>query len=201
MYEQIRIVWIRVLVLPKSDGDKGFLERMDKAWRYLFMVAAALISPLVPLLLMDFNTRILSVFLLLLGTLVLPFVVEILGIISESAKIRFYSWAMIILCICGTANTYLYGGVLRPLLRTVLVPYVMSLSDFMLLTGLVISLITYGSMHYALRRLSRHFRANLKSELYREQIPDFHNGVGRTLFSMYIGYTAVGFFAIWYLLH
>jgi len=131
----------------------------------------------------------------------LPFGVEIWGIMSGSAKIRFYSWSMLILCIIATGSVYMYGGIWRVYLKPLLVPNVMSLSSFILLTSVISSTITCGSMRYSIGRLIHHFRANLKEKSYREQIPVFHSLEGR-IFVLILGlYTVVEFYAVWFLLH
>ena len=183
------------------NSDASFLEQTDKAWKYLFTLAAVLLSPIVNQLLTGFSTYVLAVFRLLLGIVLLPFGVEIWGIMSGSAKIRFYSWSMLILCIIATGSVYMYGGIWRVYLKPLLVPNVMSLSSFILLTSVISSTITCGSMRYSIGRLIHHFRANLKEKSYREQIPVFHSLEGR-IFVLILGlYTVVEFYAVWFLLH
>jgi hypothetical protein len=184
-----------------KNSDLGFLQRTDKAWRYLFMLATALLSPVVTQLLIGFNMHILAVLLLLVGVLVLPFVIEIWGIMSESVKLRFYSWTMVILCMIATGTIYLYGGILRVYLRPLLVPRSMSLGNFILLSSVIDGLITLEGMRQSIRRLIRHFLTNLKGKSYRADVPVFHDGMGWNFILIYVFYLCVEFSAVWFLLH
>jgi hypothetical protein len=197
MYEQIRIVWLRGLVLPKSDGDKDFLERMDKAWAFLFAVATVAFFSIVAQLLVDVKMHVLAVFV---GALVLPACVQVWGIISDSAKLRFYSWAMIVICIITFGMWYLYGLIWFPRIMPLLVPSFMDPFDFIMIFSTVDLIIVLVSMKFAIGRVVRHFRTNLKSKSRRIQIPEYRGLAPLNFFLLATAYmigTEQALYSLW----
>jgi hypothetical protein len=197
IYEKARTMW-GVLLLPKRDSDKDFLERMDKAWGFLFTVATVALLSVVAQLLVDIKMHIIVVFV---GALVLPAVVEVWGIISNSAKVRFYSWAMVIVCIVAVGMIYLYGFVWLAYVKPILVPSVMDLFSFVLIFNTVDTIIVIASMTYGIGRLIRHFGANLKSKSHRIQIPIFRGWLPFRFLLLFTFYVYAEYIPIWFLLH
>ena len=179
------------------ESDKAFLERMDRAWAFLFAVAATLLWSMVAQLLADFKTYILVVFV---GALVLPAFVEVGGIILDSAKARFYSWAMVIICIVAVGLVYLFSIWFEGI-RPLLVPSVMDLFSFVVIVNTIDAIIILSSMTYSIGRLIRHFRANLRSKSHREQIPIFHGWLPIRFMLIFTLYAYGEYIAFWYLLH
>jgi len=180
------------------ESDKDFLERMDKAWGFLFAVAAAALWSVVAQLLVDFKMHILVVFV---GALVLPALVEVWGIISDSAKARFYSWAMMIVCIVAIGMTYLYSSIWFVYVRPLLVPSIVDLLGFVLIFNTVDAIIVIVSMTCGIGRLVRHFRANLRKKSHLEQIPIFRGWLPFRFLLIFTLYVYGEYAAIWYLLH
>jgi hypothetical protein len=166
---------------------------MDKAWAFLFALITALAA------LLGLDMRNLGLFLILFGALVLPFIVEIYGILTESAKARFYSWAMTILCIIALGVLYWYGGIVLRYLKPVVVPSFIDLFNFALIFSTVDTLGSYFIMYISLSRLIRYFRTYLAEE-YRDEIPLFQGKSGLKYMLLFIFYLSLEYVALWYLL-
>jgi len=183
--------------LPKSDGDKDFLERMDKAWAFLFAVASVTLLTIVTQLMADIKIHILAVFV---GALVLPAVVEFWAIISNSAKLRFYSWTMTIICLIVFGMWYLYGLIWFPRIQPFLVPSLMDPYTFVWIFATIDLIIVLISMKLAIGRLVRHFRTNLKSKSQRIQIPEYRGFMPPNFFLIALVYfvaTEQALYSIW----
>jgi len=174
MYEQIRIVWIRVLVLPKSDGDKDFLERMHKLWQLLWVFAALLLSPVLWQLFFvgDHSSGTVSSFLILMGFIVLPFVIDSLGAVFGNVMMTFVSWVMLTTAVLTMLVMYLYTAFWRVHVLPLFVPSVMSRATFGFVWGIVDFFITIIPLIYIVRRLISYFQTNLKVKSHRRQLPN-----------------------------
>lgn len=174
MYERIRIVWIRVLVLPKGDGDKDFLERVHKLWQLLWIFAALLLSPVLWQLFYvgDHSSGTVSSFLILLGFIVLPFVVASLGTIFGKVMMIFVSWVMLATAVITMLVMYLYVAFWRVDVLPLLVPSVMSRATFGWIWGILDCFAIFIPLTYIERRLIRYFQANLRVKSYRRQLPN-----------------------------
>jgi hypothetical protein len=186
-------VWIRVLVLPKVDGDKDFLERAHKLWQLLWIFAALLLSPVLWQLFFvgDHSHGTVSSFLILMGFIVVPFVVDYLGTIFGNVKMTFVSWVMLATAIITMLVMYLYVAFWRVYVLPLFVPSVMSRGTFGYLWGIVDSFILFIPLAYIVRRLIHYFQANLKAKSHRRQLPNS--------FREFRAYMLLLFLSYWYL--
>jgi fumarate reductase subunit D len=159
--------------LPKSDGDKDFLERVHNLWQILWGFAALLLSPVLWQLFFvgDHSSGTVSSFLILLGFIVLPFVVGSLGTIFGKVMMTFVSWVMLATAILTMLVMYLYVAFWRVHVLPLFVPSVMSRATFGSLWGIVDFFVVLIPLTYIARRLIRYFQANLKVKSYRKQLP------------------------------
>jgi hypothetical protein len=159
----------------RSD-DKVFLDRTDKVWRYALALGAIFLSPVFVQLLLGYSARLLGIFLILLGGIILPYLVETRGIASDSARARCLSWIMVTASIIVTGEYYLYFAFWRGYAMPFFVPSVMSYPDYAyLFTPLIDTIVITVGMNYAASRVIRYFRTNLKRKSYRDQIPTLHS--------------------------
>jgi len=165
-----------------------------------FGLAALFISPLAASVVSElaagnFSPRLLSVLLILLGLVVSPFVVEIWGMASDSARRRLESWIMLPSAIIAMSVVYIYGAFWRPLLFPLLVPSVMGPATFGWVLGSVDGAISALALAYIVPRLIRYFQANLKAKSYRRQIPSLralkHETLGIFLFYWVLAHLTV----------
>jgi hypothetical protein len=147
---------------------------MHKAWQLLWGFAALLLSPVLWQLFFvgDYSPGNLSAFLILLGFIVLPFVVDSLGTIFGNAKTAFVSWIMLTTAILTMLVMYLYVAFWRVHVLPLFVPSVMSRAAFGWVWGIVDGFIVFIPLTYIVRQLIRYFQVNLKAKSYRRQIPN-----------------------------
>jgi hypothetical protein len=85
--------------LPAVSGtrndDKDFLDRTDNALRYRLTFSAGFLSGVWVQLLLNYSTRVLAAFLILVGGIALLFLMEMRTIASNSVRARFLSWIML----------------------------------------------------------------------------------------------------------
>jgi hypothetical protein len=150
--------------------DREFLDRTDKVWRYVLALGGIFLSP-VFVQLLNYSTRLLGTFLILLGGVVLPYIVEMRAIASDSIRARCLSWTMLAASIIVTGEYYLYRAFWMVYAMPFFVPSVMSYADYAVwFTALIDVMIIFVGMRYAASRVIRYFRTNLKGKFYRSQV-------------------------------
>jgi hypothetical protein len=180
----------------KSD-DKDFLARMDSVLRYGLMFGAAFLSGVSVQLLLNYSTRLLAVFLILVGGIALPFLMEMRAIASDSVRTRLLSWTMLVASITVTGEYYLYHAFWMTYAKSFFVPSVMTYPDYAVwMTALIDVIVIFSVMTYATHRIIRHFQANLKTKSYRNQIPSLREWVARDYqLRVFLLYWALGWIA------
>lgn len=179
------------------SNDKRFLDRTDKVWRYVLALGAIFLSPVFVQLLLNYSTRLLGIFLILLGGIVLPYLVEMRGVASDSVRARCLSWIMLTASIIVTGEYYLYHAFWMVYAMPFFVPSVMSYPDYAVwFTALIDTIIILVGMTYAASRVIRYFRTNLKRKSYRNQIPTLRSFfMGRDWLLVYGLYWSLAGFA------
>jgi hypothetical protein len=180
----------------RSD-DKEFLARIDSVLRYGLMFGAAFVSGVSVQLLLNYSTRLLAVFLILVGGIALPFLIEMRAIASDSVRTRLLSWTMLVGSIAITGEYYLYHAFWMTYARPFFVPSFMTYPDYAVwMTSFIDVIIILSVMTYASHRIIRHFRANLKTKSYRNQIPSLREWVGRDQLRVFFLYWFLTFVAM-----
>jgi hypothetical protein len=147
-------------------------------------------------LLLNYSTRLLAVFLILVRGIALPFLMEMRAIAADSVRARFLSWIMLAASINVTGEYYLYQAFWMTYVRPFFVPSVMTYPDFAVwMTAFIDAIIIYSGMTYSTRRIVRHFQANLKTKRYRNQIAAFRGSVRRDTIFVYFFYWCLAGFA------
>lgn len=177
-------------------ADEDFLERTDKAWSLVLALSGALISAVWIQLFLSYNSRLLAVFLILLGGIVLPLVFEIKGIVTKGARSRCLSWIMVITSMIVTGENYLYHAFWMTTVRPLFVPSVMTNADYAVwFTGFVDAIVIYSGMRYSTNRIVHTFRANLKTKGYRSQLPVHFNLNERNMQAILLFYLGLAAFS------
>ena len=192
--EADRVVMIAVS-RTRSD-DKDFLARMDSVLRYGLMFGVAFLSGVSIELLQNYSTRLLAVFLILVGGVVLPFLTEMRAIATDSVRTRLLSWTMLVASIIVTGEYYLYHAFWMTYAKPFFVPSVMTYPDYVVwVTAFIDVIVILSVLTYATHRIIRHFKANLKTKSYRNQIPSLREWVVRDQLKVFFLYWALAGFA------
>lgn len=145
---------------------------MDSVLRYGLTFGAAFLSGVSVQLLLNYSSRLLAAFLILVGGIALPFLMHERAIASDSVRTRLLSWTMLVGSITVTGEYYLYYAFWMTYARPFFVPSIMTYPDYAVwMTGFIDAIVILSVMTYATHRIIRHFRANLKTKSYRNQIP------------------------------
>jgi hypothetical protein len=160
------------------------------------MFGATFLSGVSVQLLLNYSTRLLAAFLILVGGTALPFLMEMKAIASDSVRTRLLSWTMLVASITVTGEYYLYHAFWMTYAKPFFVPSVMTYPDYAVwMTAFIDVAVIFPVMTYASHRIIRHFQANLKAKSYRNQIPSLREWVGRDQLRVFFLYWALAWFA------
>lgn len=150
-------------------------------------------------LIFDYDIQVLGQFCLLLLCVVVPFVVQVWGIISESVRKRFLSWVMLLTAIFVIVLAYVSWILVSVLSQLIVMMFVVD--AFRFLVGLVVGMAQAAYQRYLIvDSLSRFFLRNLHSQRRRKQIPRNSSTFKREAFLIGIFYYLVSVFVVGLLL-
>jgi hypothetical protein len=183
--------------VPRNkSGDKEFLARMDSVLRYGLMLGATFVSGALWQLFSGFSTRILGVLLILVGSVILPFLTAMKAFASDSVKTRILSWAMLVGSITVSTELYLYHEFWMKYAQPFFVPSVMTHADYNVwMTSFIDVIVIFSILTYSTRRIIRYFQRNLTTKFYRNQIPD-REWVRRNRLKVFFIYWGLSGFAL-----
>jgi hypothetical protein len=169
---------------------------MDSVLRYGLMFGAAFLSGALWQLFSNFSTRILAIFLILVGSVILPFLTAMKAFASDSVKTRILSWTMLVASITVTTEAYLYHEFWMKYAQPFFVPSLMTHLDYNVwMTSFIDVIVIFSILTYSTRRIIRYFQENLTTKFYRNQIPD-KEWVRRNRLKVFFIYWALAGFAL-----
>jgi hypothetical protein len=169
---------------------------MDSVLLYGLTFGATFLSGPAWQLFSNFNTHVLAAFLILIGSIALPFLVALKAFVSDSVRTRLLSWTMLVASITISGEYYLYYAFWLAYAKSFLVPSLMTYPDYAVwVTVLIDVLIIYSVLTYSTRRIIHYLQGNLKTKFYRNQIPP-REWVRRNQFKVFLIYWILAGFAM-----